>query len=152
MAVPRYWYRVVYLAGVEQSSAVRGWPPALAEVPAPEAFPSDPAVFPLQPLDHLPPRDVGEVAKCLAGYTRPEVRAPSSQDPVEMDQQDVQRLVRVHVPARGLDLGRDGTQCLLGRVGVDVSLAGSSLSVALDAPAEEVEALVDVGDQTRIRE
>ena len=143
--------RGVYLAGVEQSSAVRGWPPALAEVAAPEAFPCDPAVFPLQPLDDLPPREVGEVAECLAGYARPEVRAPSSQDPVELDQQDVQRLVRVHVPARGLDLSRDGTQCLLGRVGVDVVPVGASLAMALDAPSQEVKALVDVGDQGLLR-
>ena len=103
MAAPVSVPRGVYLAGVEQSSAVRGWPPALAEVAAPEVFPSDPAVFPLQPLDHLPPREVGEVAKCLAGYARPEVRAPSPQDPVETDQQDVQRLVRV-LSARVLTL------------------------------------------------
>ena len=43
-----------------------------------------------------------------------------------MDQQDVQRLVRVHVPARGLDLGRNGTQCLLGPVGREGSLCGST--------------------------
>ena len=54
-------------------------------------------------------------------------------------------------PAQRLDLRRDGPQGLLGGVGVDVVPVGASLAVALDAPAEEVEALVDVGDQSLLR-
>src|SRR5262249_54226246 len=44
--------------------------------------------------------------------------------------------------------GLDG---FAGRVGVDVVPAGAPLAVALDAPAEEVEALADVGDLRLLR-
>jgi hypothetical protein len=63
-----------------------------------------------------------------------------------MQQQDLQRLVRVHPSAQRLDLaghGHDGLAC---RVGVDVGPVGASFAVTLDVPAEENEALVDVGD------
>jgi hypothetical protein len=60
-------------------------------------------------------------------------------------QQDRERQVRV-LPAQRLNLGQDRAQRLLGRVIVDVVLGCASFLVALDTLAEEVEALVDMGD------
>jgi hypothetical protein len=56
-------------------------------------------------------------------------------------QQDRERQVRV-LPAQRLDLGQDRAKRLFGRVVVDVVLGCASFPVALDTPAEEVEALV----------
>jgi hypothetical protein len=42
-------------------------------------------------------------------------------------------------------------RAFLGRVDVDVVPAGSPVAVALDAPAEEVHPLVDVGDESLSR-
>src|SRR6266581_9351898 len=50
-------------------------------------------------------------------------------------------------PARRLDLARHGRQGLARGVGVDVVPVASSFAVALDAPAEEVQTRIDVGDQ-----
>jgi hypothetical protein len=61
-------------------------------------------------------------------------------------QQYFERLVPVQAAERP-DLARDRLDGLLARVGVDVSLVRPWLAVALDAPAEEVQALVYVGDQ-----
>ena len=56
-------------------------------------------------------------------------------------------MVRVDLPAQRLDLRHDGAKRLLRRVGVDVGPVGALLAVTLDAPPQEVHALVDVGDQ-----
>ena len=48
-------------------------------------------------------------------------------------------------------LAHHGLDGLAGGVGVDVAPVGASFPVALDVPAEEVEALVDVGDQRLVR-
>jgi hypothetical protein len=58
-----------------------------------------------------------------------------------MDEQDIERQVRV-LPTPRLDLGLDGDQRFLGRIDVDVMFVGASLAVTLDAPAEEIEAIV----------
>ena len=79
-----------------------------------------------------------------------EVPRRTPQHPVELMQQDCERMVRVLAAGR-LYLGHDGRQGLLGRVDVDVTPAGSPLAVALDASAEEVHALVDVGDEGLFR-
>jgi hypothetical protein len=89
---------------------------------------------------------MGQVAEGLAGNSRSEVDTPSLQDLIELDQQDVQRLVRIHVPAHGLDLGHHGAQRLLGRIGVDIAPGGAPLAMTLDAPPQKVETLVDMGD------
>jgi hypothetical protein len=59
-------------------------------------------------------------------------------------QVDVLSAQRLHLPGHGLE-------GLASRVGVDVVPVGASLAAALDVPAEEVEALVDVGDQSLVR-
>ena len=79
-----------------------------------------------------------------------EVGGPAPQHPVEPVQKDFQRQVRV-LPAHCLYLGHDRTQCFLGWVGVDIVFRGASFPVTLDTPAEEIEALVDVGDQCLLR-
>jgi hypothetical protein len=61
-------------------------------------------------------------------------------------------LVRADLSAQRLDFPGDRPQGLLSRVGVDVVPVAASFAVTLDAPTEEIEALIDVGDQTRIRE
>ena len=102
------------------------------------------------PPDHLFPQVGPQVAEGRVRASVPEVRGPAPQHPVEMDEQDLERQVDV-LPAPRLDLGLDGRKRLLGRVDVDVVLAGASFTVALDAPAEKVEAVVDVGDQGLFR-
>ena len=50
-----------------------------------------------------------------------------------------------------LDLADHGHTALRARIGVDVEPVGAPLTVTLDAPPEEIEALVDVGDQGLLR-
>ena len=59
----------------------------------------------------------------------------------------IERLARIHPAARGLHLAHHGPDGLARRVGVDVVPVCASLAVALDAPSQEVEAIVDVSDQ-----
>lgn len=75
-----------------------------------------------------------------------EVAAPAAQDAVELAQQLGER--SMSLPASGpAHLVHDRRERLLGRVGVDRSLAGSPLPAAtLDALPQEVEPLVDVAD------
>src|SRR5262245_21312104 len=88
------------------------------------------------PPDHLFPQVGPQIAEGRVRAPVPEVRGPATQHPVEMDEQDAERQVRV-LPAPRLDLGLNGGQRLLGRVDVDVVLAGAPLTVTLDAPAEK---------------
>src|SRR6266545_1914317 len=74
-----------------------------------------------------------------------EVVGPASQDWVDPVEQDRERLVRRSTCQRS-DLGADGQQGLLRRIGVDIALGGASLLAPLDMEAQKVEALVDVGD------
>src|SRR5450755_826360 len=74
----------------------------------------------------------------------------TSQRRVELAGEDLERLVHV-APADGLHLDRDRFDRFAGRVGVDVIPAGAPLAVTLDAPAEEIEALVDMGDLRLLR-
>jgi hypothetical protein len=109
-----------------------------------------PGVLAAQPSDDLPPGEGAEVAEGDGRDPGSEVGGPTPQYRVEPEQQGFERQVRVlsapglHLRGRGLDgLGRG--------VGVDVAAVGASLAAALDVPSEEVEALVDVGDQGLLR-
>jgi len=108
-------------------------------------------VFATQPTPDLTPRVVAEVGEGAAGHAGPEVGAPALERRVELTQKGIERLARVHCPAHGPDLAGHGLDGLAGGVGVDVVPGGAPLAVALDAPAEKVEALVDVGDQGLVR-
>src|SRR5690348_4052646 len=125
--------------------------PSAVAVAAAEGLPGDPAVLAAQPGDDLPPGDGGEVPESLAGHAGPEAGAPAPQHRVKPVGQDWQRLVDARSPADVLDLAADGAKRLLGRVGADVLPGSAWLPVTLEAPAEEVRALVEVGDQGLFR-
>ena len=97
------------------------------------------------------PRVVAQVAEGRGGHPGPEVGAPAPQHRVEPEQQGSSGWFVSTCSAHVLTLAIDGPQGLLGRVGVDVVPVGASFAVTLDAPPEEVEALVDVGDQGLLR-
>jgi hypothetical protein len=131
-------------AWVKQRDRPLGWPPAWQPA-ATYAPPAGAWVLAAQPADHPPPAERVQVGERLAGGPVPEIVGPAAQHPVQPVQHDRQRLVgglsgdRPH-------LRLDGRKGLAGRVGVDVVPRAASLLVALDAPAEEVEALLDVTD------
>jgi hypothetical protein len=102
------------------------------------------------PAHDLLPQVGAQVAEGRVRASVLEVRGPAPQHPVELMQQEPERLVRV-LPARYFDLRHDRGQRFLGRVDVDVAFTDSSFPVALDAPAQKIEALVDVGDQSLFR-
>ena len=104
---------------------------------------------PLPPHEPFP-QEGPQVAKRCIRAAVPEVGGPAPQHRVELLQQDFQWLVQV-LPAPRLDLGHDGVQHLLGRIDVDVVLAGSPLAVTLDTPPEEIQPLIDVGHQGLLR-
>jgi len=105
-------------------------------------------VLALNPSPDRVPHVVAQVGEGRVGHPGPEVGAPAPHRRIDPDEQGVERLIRCDLPAQRLDLGHDGPQGLLGRVGVDVVPVGAWLSVALDVPAEEVQALLDMGDQS----
>ena len=92
------------------------------------------------------------MAQVLEGprrLSRAKVGAPAPEHRVDPVQQLVERLVGA---AAGdlLDLRLDGRKRPLGREQEDARAAATP-AVALDAPAEEVDALVDVGDAGLLR-
>src|SRR6266536_685720 len=119
-----------------------GRPPA-GEVAASQPAPVRLRVFPSQPTDHPPPGVGVEVAEGLRGNAVLEVGAPAPQHRVEPGEELVERLL---MAGRGdlLHLRRDALERTVGRIGVD---SGPELTspAALDPPAEEVEALVEMG-------
>ena len=141
------------------SSASRGpWPgrtgaPALSgpdAVASAELLPGRASMLAFLPPDDLFPEVGPQVAEGRMRAAVLEVRGPAPQHPVELMQQDPERLVRV-LPAHYFDLRHDRGQRFLGRVDVDVAFADPSFPVSLDAPAQKVEALIDVGDQSLFR-
>src|SRR5215207_9620585 len=108
-------------------------------------------MFPTEPVPYPKPRVVAEVGKGCVGDPGPEVATPAPQHRVEPEEQGIQLLVRADLSAQRLDFPGDGPQGLLGRIGVDVAPVAASFAVALDAPTEKVEALIDVGDQSLVR-
>jgi len=125
--------------GVEQCDLGCDRPPSAVAVAPLDGLPCDPAVFaPRPPYDPVP-GVAGQVSEGGGGHAGPEVRAPASQRRVELADEDLERLVDA-APADGLHFHRHGLDGFAGRIGVDVVPAGASLAVALDAPAEEVEA------------
>ena len=86
----------------------------------------------------------------MAGHPGSEVGGPAPQHRVEPVQQGFERQVDV-LSAPRLHLGGHGLDGLGRGVGVDVAPVGASFAAALDVPSEEVEALVDVGDQGLLR-
>src|SRR6188768_4272053 len=136
---------------VEQFHIPSGGPPSIASVAATELLPSAVPVFAAQPSKDPLPSIGPQVVEGRAGTAVSEVGGPAPQKPVEPDQQDVERPVRV-LPADRLYLGLGGVQRRLGRIDVDVvRVAGSPLPLTLDAPAKEVEALVDMGNHGLFR-
>src|SRR5215813_11277826 len=135
---------------VEQCDLGGDRPPSAVAVAPLDGLPCDPAVFaPRPPYDPVP-GIAGQVSEGGGGHAGPEVRAPASQRRVELADEGLERLVDA-APADRLHFHRHGLDGFAGRVGVDVVPAGASLAVALDAPAEEVEALIDVGDLRLLR-
>jgi len=110
-------------------------------------LPPGSVVFSTQPPAHLLPRVVAEVTEGRAGHPWAEVDAPALQHRIELAQQGIERLACVHSSAQRLHLAHHGLDGLAGRIGVDVLPGRASFPVALDTPAEEVEALVNMGDE-----
>src|SRR6266581_3422413 len=125
---------------IEQHHVTVGRPTVSSAVTASEVPPGTARM--LAPL----PQEGPQVAKRRIRAAVLEVVGPAPQHRIELLQQDLQRLVQV-LPAPRLDLGHDGVQRLLGRVHVDVVLAGSPFPMTLDTPAEEIQPLIDVGHQ-----
>ena len=138
--------RGAYRCRVEQDRLPVTGPPASAAVPAAEVLPGAPAVFAAQPAENLAPGEGAQVAEGGAGHAGAEMVAPAAHDSVEPVQQDLQGQVDV-LTAQVPDLPGDRGDRLLRRVGIDVVPVRALLPAALDVPAEEVQALVDVGDQ-----
>ena len=87
-----------------------------------------------------------EIAEGAFRHTVAEVGAPTSDHRVEPAQQVGERAMRCP-PGQPSHLVDDRSQRLLRRVGVDVAFPGlvTFLAATLDAPAEEVEPVVYVG-------
>ncbi len=96
-----------------------------------------------QPADYPLPGELAEVAEGLLGHAVLEVGRPSPQHRVEPVQQVGQRPVVCSAGQRPHPC-HDRKQGFLRRVGVEVALSRASLAAALDAPAEEVETLIEV--------
>src|SRR5207247_527781 len=142
--------RGAHLGRVEQCGPGGYWPPCAGAVAAADSLQRDPAVLaPCPSLDPVP-GEFGQAGEGDGGHSGLEVRAPAPQRRVELADEGLERLVDV-APADRLHLDRYRLDGFAGRIGVDVIPAGASLAVALDAPAEEVEALVDVGDLRLLR-
>src|SRR5215813_709377 len=135
------------VAGLNSSRFSLAGPPCTAAVAAAQFLPGDPAVFAAQPSDHPVPCVGAQVLEGGLGHPGLEVGAPAPQHPVELDEQDIKRQARAGSAGPRLDLAHDGLDGLAGWIGVDVVPVRAPLPVTLDVPAEEVEALVDVGDQ-----
>ncbi len=100
----------------------------------------------LQPADDPPEGEVVDVVEGPRRDAVTEVVAPSPQRRVQPAEQVGERSMFRSASERS-DLGRHREQALLGRVGVDGSLAGPALpGPALDARPQEVEPLVEVAD------
>ena len=104
-------------------------------------------MFAPYPFHDLAPGVGAQVLERGAGHAGPKEGAPAPQQPVERDEQGVERQVGSCAPALFPHLAREGLDGLAGWIGIDVVPVGAWLAVALHAPAEEVQALVDVGDQ-----
>ena len=109
---------------------------------ASQRVPVRPFVFASQPAHDPLPAVGAQVVEGLRRHSRAEVGTPASEHWVEPVQELGERLLVVG-PRDRLDLRLDGRERPLGRVGVDVAATVAS-RLALDAPAEEVDALVDV--------
>jgi hypothetical protein len=126
---------------VERHLAVGRPPPR--EVAAQQPAPVRLGVLASQPAHHPPPCEGVEVVEGQRGDPAAKVGAPAPEHRVEPVQQLGERLV-VAGPRDLPDLRLDGRERPSGRVGVDVAAAVAPPALALDAPAEEVDALVDV--------
>src|ERR1700712_1351018 len=136
-----------YRFGVEQHQVLTGWPPAAVTVLAAQFFPSGSTVLASDPSPHRAPHVVAQVGKRRRRRTGPEVGAPTTQYRSESTEQLIQWLVDPDLSTDRLHLGRHRPQGLFGRIGVDESPGGSPFAVAVDPPPEEIQPVIDVGDQ-----
>ena len=143
--------RGAHLGRVEQRPFRCGRPPSVSAVAATEFLHGAAAVFAAQPAPDPSPGVGAQVGEGCAGHAGPEVGAPAPQHLVQPEQQDFQRLVRADLPAHCLHLAGHGLDGLARRVGVDIGPAGASFAVALDAPAQKHQTLVDVGDECLVQ-
>lgn len=119
--------------------------PPPGEVAASEPLPVGAGMLAAQPADDPVPDIGAQVAEGGLGHPVSEVVGPAPQHRVEPAQQFVERFVAT-LAAQGLHRGHDLPKRDLGRIGIDEVLGRASLPVTPDAPGEEDEALVDVGD------
>ncbi len=123
----------MWSATIRGCSSVGGW------------FHGDPVVFAPCPSHGSAQGVVGQIKEGDGGNAGAKVDAPAPQCRVELADEGLERLADV-APADCLDLNRDRFDGFAAGVGVDVVPVGASLAVTLEALAEEVKALVDMGD------
>jgi hypothetical protein len=128
-------------AGSNSTTLTIGGPPAATAVAAAQVLPVGTAVSASQPSKDLTPGERAQVLEGVVRHAEAEVGGPAPQHPIESVQQDLQREVDV-LSAQRPHLVLDDREGLLRRVRVDVVPLGALLPVALDVPAEEVQALV----------
>src|SRR5829696_3971062 len=126
-------------AGVVEHRVAVGRPPPREVAPFQPA-PVRLGVFAAQPAGNPPPCVGAQVAEGASGHPAAEVGTPAAQHRVEPVEQLAERLV-VATAGDRLDLRLDRRKRRLGGVGVDVAAAVRG-PVTLDAPAEELDALV----------